>query len=50
MIVVKSWRKVERPKTVRLGDAYRCVHIYRGWFLLGVVPVFIVRETTWYSM
>jgi hypothetical protein len=33
MIMVKTWRKWIK------GDAY----MYKGWFILGIIPIFIVR-------
>ena len=47
MIVLRRWRRVVGVKPKIRGEEFRRVHIYTGWFLLGVVPIFINRETTW---
>ena len=47
MIVVCHWRRVVNVEPKARGEEFRRVHIYTGWFLFGLIPLFINRETTW---
>jgi len=37
MLIVKTW------KTKWLGCGYK--YSYKGWFLLGIIPLFIIRTS-----
>jgi hypothetical protein len=37
MIIKKSWRRVDYKNRLR--------HDYTGWFILGILPVYIKRGT-----
>lgn len=47
MIVFRQWRRIQLVTPTVKGEEYRREHIYSGWFLCGVIPLFIVRKTTW---
>lgn len=48
MIVIKRWRRVKYRRNVPYGTPHRDDHIYTGWFLFGIIPIFINRDTTWH--
>lgn len=48
MITYRSWYRVYYPKVVvNYGDVRKCQHTYHGWFLLGIIPLYVKRETQW---
>lgn len=47
MIVIRHWRRVENVRPKAKGEEFRRVHIYKGWFLFGIIPLFINRDTEW---
>ncbi len=38
MIVIKEWRRT------RMINKYPYTYYYRGWFLLGIIPIVIYRR------
>lgn len=44
MIVRKEWERYRRD--VRVGDHRRLQYrdVYKGWFLFGVLPLYVIRE------
>lgn len=52
MIVVKSWSReviAKYPNKFKyLGYLYGSMtHTYKGWFLFGIIPLFITRQTSY---
>lgn len=54
MIVKKTWEREARDSGAPDGNRFtgggdwipQYLDIYTGWFLLGVIPIYIVRERT----
>jgi hypothetical protein len=48
MIVKKTWSRDSKVKTGRGGYRFRYIN-YRGWFLFGIIPLYVERINVRYD-
>jgi hypothetical protein len=44
MIVLKTWTSCRKREHHLSNGTKYCVYGYKGWFLLGIIPLFVRRE------
>ena len=46
MIVEKHWERYNFEKISKGGTVASYHDVYRGWFLFGIVPLYVMRDRT----
>lgn len=41
MLMQKSWEKKDSFR--KIGNRYR--YVYTGWFLFGIIPLYVIRKS-----
>lgn len=50
MIIMRNWRRVHFGKRAHKHGCYKVTHMKTGYFLFGIIPLYISTNTTFYPL